>query len=134
MHEYVRRELPRVVRSQLEEYLENILSGAGAEMKETILRLLPQLTRRLIEIYRGDTDQSESETPTSVTSDAGVANNAQLPELNNRLFLGLDQPHDDPFVLEDLVDHYGLSEDIFDSNYQGTFGLGSTSASTQSFQ
>lgn len=114
MHEYVRRELPRVVRRQLEQDIERSLNDKEKEYRETIMRLLPQFTRRLIEIYRGDMGPLEDETLGPAVSDVTIANSSEPPGLADKPFDELERFDDIDFNFEDLVSFPGFQCDILD--------------------
>lgn len=119
MHAFVRRELPRVVRLKLEEDIERIMNGAGTEMKDTIINLLPHLIKSLIEAYRGDMEQSDDETLAPVTSSVAGTNGQQPSEI-------VDGPYNEFEPYADIF-NLDLTENFFE-NLDGDAGLASTSA------
>ena len=78
MNEYLRRGLCNIVRRQLEEEVEQVMSESEKKLAAKFVDHLPRFAQRLIAIYRGEGDRDDDETLAPVSSDAAATNDSQL--------------------------------------------------------
>lgn len=120
MNEYLRRGLGNIVRRQLEEEVEQMMSNTEKDLVTKVVDNLPRLARRLIAIYRREGDRDD-EALAPVSPDAAAANDSQSID---RMLQGFDPlSFDNPDVLGDLGPSYGLLDNAFDPVYEEPLNL-----------
>ena len=130
MHEFIRRGLPWMARQKMEEAIERFTDDTEKKMTSTIMRILPQLTGQLIEVYRGEKDRSDEEMLAPMSSVA-AGNDPQPTVLDDKLFLGLDENFNDQYSFEDFTRDFGMPMDpVDDTNLAWVAGLGGTMRSS----
>lgn len=129
MHEFVRRGLPWVARRKVEEAIERYTNDTEKKMTSTIMRILPQLTEQLIEVYRGEKDRSDDE-PLAPMPSIAAAGNEVPAVLDDRLFLGLDEDADYQYNCEDFTNEFDFPAESVDGIYYAVAGLGDSMPSS----
>lgn len=119
MHDFIRRGLPPIMRRQVKEEVERLTHGHEKELTTTIMRIIPDVLARMIESYERQKEQADNETLGLVTTEAGVANEPQPPELDHGLVGGF-APFDVQGNFEDLINSdFGDVLDVIDPEVVG---------------
>lgn len=103
----------------MKEEVERLTHGHEKELTTTIMRIIPDVLARMIESYQRQKEQADNETLGPVTSDTGVANEPQLPELDHELVGGF-APFDVQVNYADLINSdFGDVLDVIDPEVVG---------------
>lgn len=121
MNEYLRRGLGNIVRRQLEEEVERLMSNTEKDLVAKVVDNLPRLTQRLIAIYQRQGDRDD-ETLAPVSPDAAAANDSQS-SIDSMLQEFDPSSFGNPDVLGDLGSGYGFLDNAYDPGYGGPLGL-----------